>query len=152
MKRLAIRGLLGLAVVMVVIQFLPIGRVDNPPVTQEALWPNAQARSIAVAACYDCHSNQVKLKWFDRIAPASWLVGKHVEEGRAKLNFSDWDRRQESDEVSQTVEDGSMPLPSYTWLHPEGRLSDAEKHTLIDALRQMGEGSDSRGGRAGTDG
>lgn len=42
--------------------------------------------------------------------------------------------------------------PSYTWLHPEGRLSAAEKHTLIDALRQMGEGSDSRGGRAGTDG
>lgn len=147
-----VRGLLALVGVAAAIQFLPIGRVDNPRVSQEAPWPNAQARSIAVAACYACHSNEVKLEWFDRIAPASWLVASHVEEGRDKLNFSEWDRSQEIDEASEAVGEGSMPLSSYTWLHPGARLSNGDKRILIDALRQMGEGDDSEGGRDDTDG
>ena len=151
MKRWLVRGVIALVVVFAVIQVLPIGRIENPPVTQEAPWPDAASRRLAVAACYDCHSNEVKLEWFDKIAPASWLVRSHVDEGRDKLNFSEWDRPQERDELAESVEEGSMPLASYTWLHPGGKLSAAEKRTLVDALQQLGEGGGGRRGGSGDD-
>jgi hypothetical protein len=53
------RAGLGLLVVAVLLQLLPFGRPGaNPPVTQDAPWPNGRAQELAVAACYDCHSNQ----------------------------------------------------------------------------------------------
>jgi hypothetical protein len=139
-------------VALVIIQVLPIGRVKNPPVTQEAPWPSQEARSIAVAACYDCHSNQVQLQWYDKIAPVSWYVTNHVNEGRGAVNFSEWDRPQESDDLAESVEEGGMPLQSYTLLHAGGRLSDAEKRTLVDALQQLGEGGGGEGRGSSEDG
>ena len=146
--RVAVGGGLG----FLALQLLPFGRIENPPVTQDAPWPSAQARSIAVAACYDCHSNETDVRWFDRIAPASWLVKQHVDEGRDTLNFSAWDRPQPSDEDDwhDAVEHGDMPLRSYTLLHPEARLSEAEREVLVDALRQLeGDGGGRNRGRGG---
>lgn len=151
MKRWLVRGVIALVVVFAVIQVLPFGRVKNPPVTEEAPWPSDEARQVAVAACYDCHSNEVKLAWFDKVAPASWLVRSHVDEGRAKLNFSEWDQPQEREELADSAEEGSMPLASYTWLHPGGKLSASEKRTLVDALQHLGEGGGGRRGGSGDD-
>ena len=146
--RVLIAGGLGL----LALQLLPFGRIEDPPVTQDAPWPTAESRSIAVAACYDCHSNQTDVKWFDRIAPGSWLVKQHVDEGRDILNFSTWDRPQGSDEDDwhDAVEHGAMPMRSYTLLHPEARLSDAQREVLVDALRQLeGDGGGRNRGRGG---
>jgi hypothetical protein len=148
--RLLVIGGLG----FLAMQLLPLGRIDDPPVTQDAPWPNEQARSLAVAACYDCHSNETDVRWFDRIAPASWLVKQHVDEGRSTLNFSTWDRPQPSDEDDwhDAVEHGDMPLRSYTLLHPDARLTDAEREVLVDALRRLeGDGGGDRSGRGGRD-
>ena len=95
------------------------------------------------------------MRWFDRIAPGSWLVADHVDEGRSILNFSTWDRPQPSDEDDwhDAVEDGDMPPRSYTMLHPEARLTDAEREVLVEALRGL-EGDDDGGrgrGRGGRD-
>ena len=129
---LASLGLLGL-------QLLPFDRIEARETTVEAPWPSAEARRLAVAACYDCHSNEPRLEWFDRIAPGSWLVARHVADGRAEVNFSEWDREQESDDWADVVEDGEMPPASYTWAHPASRLSAAEKATLLAALEQLEE-------------
>lgn len=145
MKRWIVRVVLAGVVVVLVLQVLPVGKVRNAPVTQEAPWPDASTRQIAVAACYDCHSNQVRLEWFDKIAPVSWYVANHVNEGRDRLNFSEWDRRQETDDLSESVEKGEMPLSSYTWLHPGGKLDPEEKQQLVDALQQLGDGGRGRG-------
>jgi Haem-binding domain len=40
-------------------QLVPYGwRHPNPPVTQDAPWPDADSERIARASCYDCHSNE----------------------------------------------------------------------------------------------
>ena len=146
------RSVIAGALVLLVLQLLPFGRIDNPPVTQDAPWPDGESRRLAVAACYDCHSNETDVKWFDRIAPASWLVKQHVDEGRSTLNFSEWDQPQgRGHEWHDAVEEGSMPMPSYTLLHPAGRLSSAERDKLVAALRQL-EGNRGRGGREDGDG
>ena len=154
MKRWLVRVVVLGVVALLVAQFLPLGRVDNPEVTQDAPWPSQEARKLAVSACYDCHSNEVQLEWFDRIAPASWLVQQHVVDGRAELNFSEWDREQQSDDdLAVSVVEGEMPLRSYTFAHPTARLSAEEKATLIAALTTLEEGGDdgSRRGRGGQD-
>jgi hypothetical protein len=30
------------------------------------------------------------------------------------------------------IEEGEMPINSYTWMHPEAKLTDAQKQLLID--------------------
>lgn len=118
------------------IQLIPYGRDHmNPPVVQDAPWQTAQAREIAVRACYDCHSNETVWPWYSNIAPLSWLVQRDVEEGRQYLNFSTWGSgEQEVEEIAEVVWNGEMPMPIYLITHPEARLTDAEKQTLLDGL------------------
>jgi hypothetical protein len=147
MRKWVVRVLIVGGLGLLALQLLPFGRIDHPPVTEDAPWPSEQARSLAVAACYDCHSNETDVRWYDRIAPASWLVKQHVDEGRSILNFSRWDRPQPGDEDDwhDPVEEGTMPMRSYTLLHPKARLSPAERDVLVDALRTLE--SDGSGGR-----
>jgi hypothetical protein len=125
----------------VLLQLVPYGwEHSNPPVTEEAPWPSARARELAVDACYDCHSNETEWPVYSYVAPMSWLVRRDVENGREALNFSTWDRgEQEADDGADEIEDGSMP-PSP--LHPDARLSDEERRILIEALEEMGEGGE----------
>ena len=71
-----------------VIQLLPY-RVDNPPVVNEPNWDSQQTRALAVTACFDCHSNESKPLWFEKVAPLSWWITNHVKEGRSALTFSE---------------------------------------------------------------
>jgi hypothetical protein len=117
---------------------------SNPPVVRDAPWPSAEAREVAVRACYDCHSNETRWPVYSYIAPMSWLVRRDVEAGREELNFSDWDEFDgEADDAAETVVEGSMPPRNYTLIHRDANLSDAETATLVDALEQMEE---ARGG------
>ena len=143
MKRWIVRGLIAGTVVFVVLQLVPIGTIEERPTTAEAPWPSAESHRLAVAACYDCHSNEPQLAWFDRIAPASWLVAEHIAEGRLELNFSEWDRyADEAEDAADSLEDGEMPLREYTWLHGKARLSADERRILIDALLELEGGRD----------
>ncbi|MDI3339830.1 MAG: heme-binding domain-containing protein [Sphaerobacter sp.] len=142
-------GLGTLAVLLVAIQFVPYGRDHrNPPVTQEPAWDSAQTRELARRACFDCHSNETRWPWYTNVAPVSWLVQRDVEEGRAKLNFSAWDRpeaREEAGESAKTVREGEMPPWYYLPLHPEARLSPEEQAALIRGLEAT-FGSEREGG------
>jgi len=124
---------------MVAVQFVPYGRDhSNPPVTQAAAFAPGPGLELARGACFDCHSNETAWPWYTNIAPGSWLVQRDVDEGRATLNFSEWDRPQpEVDELLEVVREGGMPPTSYSLIHPSARLSDAERATLLDAMRQM---------------
>ena len=118
-----------------VLQLLPIGiGHTNPPVQSEPAWDSPQTRVLAERACYDCHSNETKWPWYSQIAPISWSVMDHVAEGREKLNFSTGGTGEEAHEAGEEVLDGEMPPTYYTLLHPEARLTDAEKATLVAGL------------------
>ena len=136
------RKLLKILVIVLVVGFLliqlvPFGRAhDNPPVVSEPNWDSPQTREVAQRACFDCHSNESVWPWYSNVAPMSWLVQNHVDEGRSILNFSDWVNSGEVDEIGEQVREGHMPLASYLMLHPEAKLSDAERQALADGLEQ----------------
>jgi hypothetical protein len=146
------RAGLGLLAVAVAIQLVPYGRDHtNPPVTQDAPWPDGPARELATAACYDCHSNQTRWPPQSHVAPFSWLLARDVEQGRAALNFSTWDEDDgEADDAAQAVAEGSMPPRRYTLVHPDATLGEAERQVLIRALEAMDRAR--RGGDADNSG
>lgn len=121
---------------LVAIQALPYGRNrTNPPTTGSPKWDSPKTEELARRACFNCHSNETEWPWYSRLAPISWRVVDHVMEGREHLNFSEWDKTQRhADEAAHEVEEGAMPLRDYLLLHPEARLSDAEKAELIHGL------------------
>lgn len=125
-----------LVVGLMAIQAVPYGHAhDNPPVLAEPQWDSAATRSLAVAACYDCHSNEVVWPWYTNIAPVSWLATHDVAEGRSKLNFSEWTSgEQETDELGEVIESGEMPPIYYGWIHSAARLTDTEIQQLITGL------------------
>jgi hypothetical protein len=157
---LIVIGLLG----FITIQFVPVERT-NPPVVSEPKWDSPQTRALAERACFDCHSNETKWPWYSQVAPVSWLITDDVYEGRAALNFSEWDvnrLRQEAehnekgedeagegaqgqsdqkgkavepDETIEEVKEGKMPLFKYMIMHPEARLNKAESQALIAGLK-----------------
>jgi len=136
MKKFLVRSVIVIAGVVVACQLVPYGREhSNPPNTAEPKWDRTATRELAVRACFDCHSNESTWPWYSHVAPASWLVQNHVDEGRRALNFSDWSRNyREADEAGEVVLAGEMPPRSYTLLHPEARLTSAEKHALAEGL------------------
>jgi hypothetical protein len=121
----------------VAIQLVPYGRTHtNPPVVQEPRWDSPRTRELAVRACYDCHSNETAWPWYSHLAPFSWSVQDHVDEGREHMNFSEWNHPSEhAHEAAEEVEEGEMPLSSYTWMHPTARLDEAEREALIEGLK-----------------
>lgn len=123
-----------LIIVLIGIQFVPLSKT-NPPVTGEIKAP-ADVMEILRTSCYDCHSNEVKWPWYSNIAPGSWLVVYDVNEAREHINFSEWDsysaedRADDIEEIWEEVEEGEMPLWYYLPLHPEAKLSDAQKEII----------------------
>jgi hypothetical protein len=134
-RRIAI----GLSVLgFLAIQLVPYGRNHtNPPVVREPIWPSPDVRAIAKRACFDCHSNEVVWPWYSNIAPVSWMIQRDVDEGRRKLNFSEWGTRRDERDAAEQVQQGKMPEPKYLLTHPEARLTNAEKQMLIDGLQAI---------------
>jgi mono/diheme cytochrome c family protein len=132
-----LRIVLGLAIVFAAIQVLPYGRDhDNPRSVSEPAWNEPETRALAQGACFDCHSNLTAWPWYTQVAPVSWLTARDVTDGRAKLNFSEWQRPQEVNlqEVLEVIRSDAMPPWYYGLTHREARLSDAERDALQRGL------------------
>ena len=119
------------------IQLVPI-RVSNPPVTGEPKWDSPQTRALVVAACFDCHSNQTKTPWYGKVAPVSWWLTGHVDDGRKALNFSEWNRSpgRKALRAARSVQRGSMPPSYFTWfgLHSNAKLTSSQRAALVAGL------------------
>jgi len=68
------------------IQFFPLNQT-NPEVIQEPNWDSPKTRAYAKRACFDCHSNETTWPWYAHVAPVSWIVTHHVNEGREEFNM-----------------------------------------------------------------
>ncbi|MBX2927348.1 MAG: heme-binding domain-containing protein [Saprospiraceae bacterium] len=94
-------------------------------------------------ACYDCHSYETKYPWYANIAPVSWWLKSHIDEGREHLNYSLYatysadDREEIIEETGEAVTEGWMPLDSYKWGHPEARLTDAQRSRIGEWLMSL---------------
>ena len=61
---------------------------------------------------------------------------RDVTEGRAELNFSEWDRPQkEAKESAKVIGAGEMPPRAYLLAHPEARLSPIDRAALAAGLQ-----------------
>lgn len=128
------RAVLVLAVLAIVIQFVPISRT-NPPVETEIPAPD-QVRAILQRSCYDCHSNKTVWPWYSHVAPVSWLVASDVSEARSHMNFSTWNRYTEAKRASRIgdiwdeVSKGDMPPFDYLLMHRNAVLSASDLQVL----------------------
>ncbi|MFC0343227.1 heme-binding domain-containing protein [Epilithonimonas hispanica] len=129
-----------IAVVFLAIQLIPINR-DNKAIDKNNNFVDINKtpeniRLILKNACYDCHSNETKYPKYSYIAPISWAVKDHINEGREYLNFSEWgsynkDLKQNAIEKTiSTVRDLQMPLPSYIGYHPKANLTTEQRVIL----------------------
>ena len=125
---------LGVVVVLVAIQFVPVNR-SNPPVTAEVP-ASPEARAVLRRACYDCHSNESVWPWYSSVAPASWLVARDVRKGREELNFSTWDRYTTKEQVKklkeswEEVAEDEMPPWFYLPIHDDAVLLAEDRLVL----------------------
>jgi hypothetical protein len=97
-----------------------------------------ELRGLLQRACYNCHSNHTTYPWYAEIQPVGWWLAYHVKDGRRHFNLSEfgtYNAKREAEKLKETageVREGGMPLPSYTWMHPEARLTEAERKLIID--------------------
>jgi len=93
-------------------------------------------QSVLMRSCYDCHSNNTVYPWYANVAPVSWMLRNHIDEGREHMNFSLWGNYSEKDKqkmLEESVEEiskGNMPLKPYVLMHPQAKLSAEEKELV----------------------
>jgi len=129
-----ILGIVVLLFVLPAIFTFASGGRTNPPVERQVNWDSPQTRELFYRACADCHSNETKWPWYSVIPPFSALIVRDVNEGREKFNISRMDMGEDAEEAAEVILEGEMPLPIYTLMHPEARLTDAERQALADGL------------------
>lgn len=118
----------------------------NPPLDESKtiyalLNVKPEVKALLDRSCADCHSNNTTWPWYSYIAPASWLVGEDVKEGRKHFNLSVWGSYTRKraiaklDEMCMELQDDKMPLKSYRIMHPSTVLSKQD----IDLICEWAE-------------
>ncbi|WP_417601972.1 heme-binding domain-containing protein [Owenweeksia hongkongensis] len=138
--------ILALVLILVVIQFI-LALPENSPEPQSSLLIREDipkdVQSILKSACNDCHSNSAIWPWYAHVAPLSFWIGDHVEEGREHFNLSEWEnyepkkKAHKIEELVEMVEEKEMPLEKYVWLHSEAELSADQRATLISYFKSL---------------
>jgi len=138
--------LLAIIVVFVLIQFI------RPEKNNSKVYANdistvmevpAEVQEILKTSCNDCHSNLTVYPWYSEIAPVSWYLASHVNDGKKHLNFSEWtsyNKNQQSHikkDLEEVMETNEMPLKSYLIIHNEAKLSDEQHKTLSDWIQTI---------------
>ena len=132
-----IRALIVVVLIFAAMQFIRPEKVEyKDDISNEIIAP-AEIKEIFVRACYDCHSNKIDYPWYSYVAPFSWVVTNHTNEGTRALNFSNWEKynyvqkNEKLKAIYRTVY-SSMPLPAYTWLNKDAELTKQERELIRD--------------------
>lgn len=140
--------LLVVIVLLVVIQFFRPSRNQSTEISATDISSTYKVPSdvsiILNKACYDCHSNNTIYPWYANVQPVGWWLANHIDDGKRELNFSEFmsypigKQYRKLEEVNKQIKEDEMPLSSYTWIHRNAILTDAEKQTLtawVDGIR-----------------
>lgn len=127
---------------VVLLQFFQHSRNENGDQNhaefKKALNVPENIGQILNASCFDCHSNSTRYPWYTMLQPVGWWMRSHINEGKSELNFDEFDsyplRRKLSKlkSIAERIEDGSMPLQSYTLIHRSAKLSDKEQKIMTN--------------------
>ena len=137
---------LGVVIALVAMQFFRptknISAGNHTNVFIKETNPSPELLTVLKTSCYDCHSNNTAYPWYNNVAPISYWLSNHVNEGKEHLNFSDWenytlDKKDHLlEEIKEEVENGNMPLTEYTFLHGDAKLTESEISSLVEWVKQ----------------
>jgi len=91
---------------------------------------------ILQTSCYDCHSNNTKYPWYSNIQPVAWWLNDHILEGKKEVNFSEFAsysvgrKYKKFGEIIKELAENEMPMSSYTVIHRNAILNQAQKLSL----------------------
>lgn len=137
-----------LAIVLILIQFYrpDLNNSSYESAVNEFIQQNnvsSEVESILKTSCFDCHSNHTSYPFYAQVAPISFWINHHVEEGKEHLNFSDWNnysikkKLHKLDEIIEEIEEHEMPLRSYTLLHTDAKLNEEASKLLVNWSKKL---------------
>lgn len=139
--------LIVVVVLLIGIQFITIDKT-NPVADMKKDFlattnPPADIGATLKSACYDCHSKHTKYPWYTDVAPISWIIKQHIDDGRKHLNFSNWtdysDKKKDHklEECLEMIRSGEMPLQGYVMLHEEAEFNQEQKMAIISWILEL---------------
>ena len=141
MKKRAKKIGIAMVVILIVIQFFhPTRNQSNiivNDISTQYVVPDT-VKDLLKASCYDCHSNHTKYPWYANIQPVAWWLGHHVDEGKDELNFNEFasysigHQYRKLEKIATEVNEGEMPISSYTLIHGYAKLNDAQRKLVVD--------------------
>ncbi|MBS1765637.1 MAG: heme-binding domain-containing protein [Bacteroidetes bacterium] len=96
-------------------------------------------------SCYDCHSNNTVYPWYSNVQPVALWLDDHIRDGKKHLNFDEFNsystekKQKKFKEITEEIEEGEMPMTSYTLIHQNAKLSATDKKLLVDWAKEMME-------------
>ena len=128
--------------VFVIAQFFKPEKNEGDIMSMKAFYeetkPTTEVKQILETACTDCHSNVTRYPWYNNITPVNYWLAEHVNDGKKHFNMSNWvgnsvkRKDHKFEELIEMVEDKEMPLESYTWVHADAKLTDAQIKAVVD--------------------
>ncbi|MBS1527341.1 MAG: heme-binding domain-containing protein [Bacteroidetes bacterium] len=147
MKKIRNKLLIGLAVLAIVIQFIPGYENKSSQEPHNSISgvyeipPNV--KGILRRSCYDCHSDNTRYPWYMHIQPVRYLLDRHVRHGKEDLNFDEFGtyserkRRNKLRAIGNSLTEGSMPLSSYLLVHRSARMSRQDTTAVLSWIRKV---------------
>ncbi len=138
MKKIVLYVLAG----VILIQFIRPEKNDSSIETNALIVP-AEISVLLEKSCNDCHSNKTEYPWYSEIAPVSWYLAFHVNDGKEHLNLSEWNAYNKDQkkhiihDIQEVLEEKEMPLKSYLILHDEAKLGNEEYELLVNWAKTL---------------
>lgn len=132
-----------LLAVFLLMQFYQPEIYREPPSNKENVRFSTEVDAILRRACYDCHSNETNLMWYNKVTPINLIVANDIKMARQGLNFSTFDSLSDAAQKNKLwqavnrVRVGLMPLERYTQVHTEAKLSEEDIKVLEDYVTSL---------------
>ena len=140
--------LVGLLLLVAIMQLLqPTRNISEGPFENDISKVYAVPSDVQVVLtqkCYDCHSNNTHYPWYIHIQPIGWWMASHIKEAKDDLNFNEFKTYNQKrathklEELVEVVEDGTMPIKSYVWLHSEAKVTAEETQAIKNWVQSLG--------------
>ena len=137
--------LIVLLVLFIGIQFIRAEENNGPADTAQDISHFVQVpgpvMNVLKTSCYDCHSNHTRYPWYAKVNPVGMWLNHHIEEGKEEINFSDFSKYDvkrldhKLEEIAEEAQEGHMPLPIYTFLNTDAKLTEAQIRLLVDWVK-----------------
>ena len=138
--------LLGILIIIILIQLIrPEKNISSESINDISTVMDVpeNVQEIIKTSCADCHSNTTKYPWYSEVAPVSWYLASHVNDGKKHLNFSEWasyNKNQKEHiikDLKKELKSKEMPLNSYLWIHKEAVVSPEQYKILLDWVQTI---------------